>query len=368
MATPAAVLNAGHGKTFYARPKQMGAALAKVALTVLVVAAIYVVTVILQDWISVPCSPQKQDDEAACKRRRRAATIVAASMTFLRTVLIFVGVLVGLHHLGLRTTTLFALTSILSLVIGLAAQSMLRDLINGATFLAEEQLLNGDYVQLITGASAAAGAGSSSSLSMAINGGGGGGGGLGGGGGSGSGGSSLLSGIVESVSLRRIKLRNFDNELIYVPNSEVRAVINASQQYPVVRLRMSLSRTVDVDEALRVVREAGEELSEDAEFQRFYPSRSRAVADGRALTEAAAQDKATMRLVRSLDAVGMTTPEPEVLGVSDIGAVGVEIMVRFMTDIGKQWVAGRYARQFYLRRLAELGPVTQLIRVLNPQE
>jgi small-conductance mechanosensitive channel len=346
--------------SIYSRPPNLGVAAAKVLLTLLVVAALFVLTYMVQDWVRPECAAG--EDHMACKRKRRAVTIVSAAMAFVRTVLLIVGSLVALHHAGLRTTTLFALTSILSLVVGLAAQSMLRDLFTGATLLAEEQMLNGDYVQIITGVSAA-GAGGGSGSGAGGSGGGlglgiGGGGGGGGGGGVGGGAVSLLSGIVENVSLRRVKLRNFDNEVIYVPNSEIRAVINASQKYPVVRLRMSLSRSVDLDEALRVIQAAGRDLAEDAEFVRFYPANSVGGAAG-------VSAKVTERLVRSLEAAGMAGPEPELLGVSDVGAVGVEVMVRFMTDVGQQWAAGRYAREFYLGRLAALGPVTPIVRVLG---
>jgi small-conductance mechanosensitive channel len=340
------------GNGIYSRPAHLGVAAAKILLTLLVVAAVFAFSLMVQDLLRLGC--EQGEDHMACKRKRRSATIVSAAMTFLRTVLVFVGALVVLHHAGLRTTTLFALTSILSLVIGLAAQSMLRDLFNGATFLAEEQMLNGDYVQIITGASGAHSGG-----------GGGGAGGRGGGldvaglggsgGGSGGGSASLLSGIVENVSLRRIKLRNFDNEVIYVPNSEVRAVINSSQQYPVVRLRMSLSRSVDLDEALREIQQASDDLGTEPEFQAFYPANSLNLD----------ASKASQRLIQSMEAVGMTSPGPELLGVSDVGAVGIEVMVRFMTDVGKQWPAGRFARQYFLRRLADLGPVTPIIRVVN---
>jgi small-conductance mechanosensitive channel len=338
--------NKNAASSIYSRPAHLGIAGAKVLLTLLVVAAVFALSIVIQDMLHPQC--ENGDDHMACKKKRRTATIVSAVLTFVRTIVVFVGALVALHHAGLRTTTLFALTSILSLVIGLAAQSMLRDLFNGATFLAEEQMLNGDYVQIITGTSGAhSGNGA------------GGGGGLGvpgfNGGGGGGGASSLLSGIVENISLRRIKLRNFDNEVIYVPNSEVRAVINSSQQYPVVRLRMSLSRNTDLDQALREIQQASDDLGAEPEFQAYYPANSLRLD----------ASKASQRLIKSMEAVGMTSPGPELLGVSEVGAVGIEVMVRFMTDVGKQWAAGRYARQFYLLRLANLGPVTPIIRVIN---
>jgi small-conductance mechanosensitive channel len=328
------------GNNVYQLPKKWTVAAANILLTVVVVTALMLLLFVFDDLLSVPCRPEDETNAEKCNAKRRRATVASAIFAGLRVVVVIVGVVVLLHHAGLRTTTLFTLGSILSLVIGLAAQNSIKDVFSGITFLAEEQLNQGDFVQLITtcgtgGVSAGASGGTT-----------------------GTAGSSPLSGIVEHVSMRRIKLRNFDNEVIYVPNSEVRAIINASQKFPVVRLRLHLSRTADSDQALASVRDVCTALSSDASFRAFFPPGT--ISD----TQDHITD-ASLKLMRSLDAVGMTGPEPEVLGVSDIGTGGFEIMVRFMTDTGKQWNAGRFARQRFVRALEVLGPVVQVVKVEN---
>jgi small-conductance mechanosensitive channel len=320
--TPKPLLNA-FTDGIYRSPGSWGVAAAKALVTVAVVVAALLVLSVAEDWFAEPCTPEQEADAARCRRRRRAATLSSAALTFGRALVVLAGLVVLLHHAGLRTTTLFTLGSILSLVIGLAAQSMLRDMFAGLMFLSEGQLINGDYVQLVTQG--------------------------GGGGGSLGAGPGLIGGIVESVNLRRVKLRNFDNELVYVPNAEVRAVVNASQQFPVVRLRLQLSRTSDAAAALAAAQAACAALAADPAFRAFYPA-------GAAGTD-------SLRLVRSLDAVGMASPDPELQGVSDVGAGGFEVLVRFMCEVGRQWTAGRYARRALLQSLAPFGPVVQAVRV-----
>lgn len=316
----------------YQRPASWPVAVAKIFVTIAVVAAVLLVVAVVQDWLSAPCNAEEEEDHGKCVRRRQAATVSSAALTFGRALVILGGLVVVLHHAGLRTTTLFTLGSILSLVVGLAAQNMLRDLFAGLLFLSEGQLINGDYVQLVVDGPGG------QSLGTAPG---------------------LVGGIVDNVNLRRVKLRNFDNEIIYVPNAEIKAVVNASQQFPVVRLRIVVSRTSDSAAVLEAARAACTLLAADEAFRAFYPPGSSAPS-GR---EAAPSEEAGLRLMRSLDVVGMASPDPELQGVSDVAAGGFEVQVRFMANVGQQWAAARYARRALMQALADFGPVVQVVRV-----
>jgi small-conductance mechanosensitive channel len=331
-AAPKSAPRSGSGalasKNIYAAPKDWGVTLAKVVVTLAVLVAAWLILSLVQDWLTEPITPEDEEQPERCKRYRRAATFGSAIITFLRTLLILGGLLVVLHHLGLRTTTLFTLASILSLVLGLAAQRILQDLFTGTVLLAEGQLLNGDFVQLLVCS-----------------------------------GSTVMSGIVENVSLRRIKLRNFENEVIYVPNSQIHAITNASQHFPVVRLKVLVSRTADSGAVLAALSEAAAALGRDEGMRTFLPPGSGSL--GSMPSSDAATSPEVKRLLRSLDNVGMAGPEPEMMGVSDVGAGGFEVMVRFMVNVDRQWQAARYVRQRLVAALEPFGPVAQVVQVLG---
>jgi small-conductance mechanosensitive channel len=325
-------------KNLYAPPKDWGVTVAKIVVTLAVVVASWLILNLSEDWLTEPISPEDEDLPDRATRYRRAATFGSAIIAFLRTLLIVATILIVLHHLGLRTTTLVTLASILSLVLGLAAQRILQDLFTGTVLLAEGQLLNGDYVQLLI-----------------------------------CGGSTVMSGIVENISLRRIKLRNFENEIIYVPNSQIHAITNASQNFPVVRLRVMVSRTADSAAVLQVLSETTARLATDPIMRSHLPPGSeeigRRAGPSQPGVESTASDPyAVKRLLRSLDAVSMAGPEPELLGVSDVAANGFEAMVRFMVNIDKQWAAGRYVRQRLVEALEPFGPVAQVVQLLPQQQ
>lgn len=345
----------------YDRPASLRAAAAKILATLAAVAALFMMLTALQAWLTVMPGengagagvPEQggggEDMDPDELGARRGSTVGSAVLTFLRAVVVVVGLLVLLHHAGVRTTTLFALASILSLVVGLAAQSALSDHFAGLIFLTEGQLHIGDFVHLVmaanSGSSAAAPGSSAASGSSPA---------------SAASAHGMLSGTVQDVSLRRVRLSTFDNETIYVPNSRILAVINTSQQFPIVRLRVRLPSAADMAAAARTIAAECEAMRADPELLALLPSATAA-----ASATSAAAAAAEMRLVRALDAAGMRSPGPEVLGVAEVGGVDYEIGVRMMTRVNKQWAAARIVRRRLLARMQRegLAGVAQLISV-----
>lgn len=319
----------GYERNVYERPSDWPTAISRILLTILVAAALFLALLVLQDWIVVPCDPSEPTNSPTCQARRQKNTVVGAILGFVRIAVVVVTLLVIMHHFGVKTTTLFTFAGILSLVVGLAAQSMLRDLFAGSMFLMEKQLLVGDYVHLVISGISSSTTGAASDLSMSA---------VGSSFGSGARSTSGISGIVENVSMRRVRLRNFDNEIIYVPNASIQAVINASQTYPVIRMRVQMSRQAGVDRVMEVIRETCDALAEDETMRGFLP-KVLGVAD------ASEQDSVVQAITKALDVAGMTKPEPQVVGVSDVRGDTYDVMIRFMVEVGAQWNAARYVRE-----------------------
>jgi len=102
----------------------------------------------------------------------------------------FFGLSLVLSELGLTTTVygLFATAGIGGIALGLGAQSLIKDVINGGFLLAEQQLAIGDYVTVAN-----------------------------------------VTGTVEDISLRTTRLRAFSGELTVIPNGEITSVTNFSR-------------------------------------------------------------------------------------------------------------------------------------------
>jgi small-conductance mechanosensitive channel len=327
--TATATATTGLRRQLYRKPANGMKATAVVFFIVLVTVTIYIALRVVETWFVVQCHPDAEMSDHECEKTRKANTIATAVLTFLRSIVVIVGILLVLHHAGIRTSALFTLAGIFSLVLGLAAQNVLKDYFAGFVFLTEEQLYVGDYVHLIVNGIRGDGI------------------------------CSGMSGTVENVSMRRIKLRNFDNDVLYIPNGTIQAIVNSSQNFPVVRLRIQVSRTARIQDVMAVVNATCSQLAKDTEFSENFP---RIDKDSRDVNK-------RRKLTQSLQALGMDGPEPVVAGVSELKDNYYEVMVRFMVDLGRQWHASRLARNAFIANLqSQLPEGVQIVSVVRLQE
>lgn len=316
-------------RQLFKRPTNGLKASAVIFFVIVVTVTIYIGLRVVETWFVVQCHPDAEMSDHQCERTRKANTIATAVLTFVRSVVIIAGILVVLHHAGVRTSALFTLAGIFSLVLGLAAQNVLKDYFSGFVFLTEEQLYVGDYVHLLVNGI------------------------------KGDGICSGMSGVVENMSMRRIKLRNFDNDVLYVPNGSIQAIVNSSQNFPVVRLRIQVSRTAKIQDVMKIINATCEQLSKDPAFSENFPN----------VTKDPKDYNKKRKLEDSLEALGMDGPEPTVAGVSELKDSYYEVMIRFMVDLGRQWHASRLARNALIANLQIALPEgAQLISVVRLQD
>jgi moderate conductance mechanosensitive channel len=114
-------------------------------------------------------------------------------------------------------------------------------------------------------------------------------------------------GVVEVVSLRTTRLRSVDGTVWHVPNGEIGRVGNKSQHWSRALLDIQVAYTTDIDEASSVIKQ---------------------VADG------VWQEQPETIL-----------EEPELWGVENLGAHGVDIRLVVKTQPSKQWEVSRLIRE-----------------------
>jgi moderate conductance mechanosensitive channel len=107
-----------------------------------------------------------------------------------RYMIYFLSIIVILINIGFDPTLIFASAGILGLAIGIGAQSMVRDMISGLFLVFEGQLEVGDVVQI----------------------------------------NNDITGTVEEVGLRTIKIREYNQRLHYLPNGEIIQVTNYNRE------------------------------------------------------------------------------------------------------------------------------------------
>ncbi|HEV2646315.1 MAG TPA: mechanosensitive ion channel domain-containing protein [Acidobacteriaceae bacterium] len=140
-----------------------------------------------------------------------------------------IGFIVLLHILtvlGIKIEPLLASAGVVGVGIGLGAQSLFKDIINGIFILVENQFNVGDTVSLAS-----------------------------------------LTGTVEDLTLRVTKLRDGNGTLYFIPNSQIATVSNQSRDFAVATLSLTVDATADPDRVLSVLRATALAVRNDGAFK-----------------------------------------------------------------------------------------------------
>jgi small-conductance mechanosensitive channel len=191
---------------------------------------------------------------------RYAATVVITLVT---------GVLV-LAELGFEIAPILGAAGVVGLAIGFGAQNLVKDYFSGLFLLLENQMATGDVVTV-----------------------------------------AGLSGTVEEITLRHVRLRDGHGHVHYISNGLITTVTNKTQGFAYAVMDVVVAYRQQVDEVLEVMREVGAGLAADADF--------------------------APRILEPL----------EVIGVESLGDASVVLRCRFKVPGPEQWAV----RREYLRRL-----------------
>lgn len=162
------------------------------------------------------------DDPEEAKRAEtlgRVFRYIASVVIWLVTGIVILG------ELGISIAPILGAAGVVGLAIGFGAQSLVKDYFTGIFLLLENQLRQGDVVEV-----------------------------------------GGKSGIVEEITLRYVQMRDYDGNVHYVPNGEITTVTNMTRGYARAVIDVGIAYREDVDQALKVMREVGVELCADPIF------------------------------------------------------------------------------------------------------
>jgi small conductance mechanosensitive channel len=172
---------------------------------------------------------RKLADRHAGASPQRAAELRTLASIFRATAYGVIGFIVLLHSLyvlGINLTPLLASAGVVGVGIGLGAQSLFKDIINGVFILIENQYNVGDTVKLAS-----------------------------------------LTGTVEDLSLRLTTLRDGDGTLYFIPNSQIATVSNLSRDFAVAAMTVTVDASADPDNVLRILRATALAVRSDPAFK-----------------------------------------------------------------------------------------------------
>ena len=159
----------------------------------------------------------------------RAAQLRTMASIFRATaigVLVFIAFLQVLNIFDIPYQPLLASAGILGVGIGLGAQSIFKDMLNGIFILMEDQYNVGETVSI-----------------------------------------AGLKGTVEDLSLRSTRLRDGDGTLYIIPNSQIATVSNLSRDFSVASLSVSVDASANPDAVMAVLRKLATDIRQDSAFK-----------------------------------------------------------------------------------------------------
>lgn len=162
------------------------------------------------------------DDQESVKRAQTLGRVfrylVAVVMSLIAGVLV-------LSELGVSVAPILGAAGVVGLAVGFGAQSLVKDYFTGFFLLLENQIRQGDVVKL-----------------------------------------GDVSGLVEEVTLRYVRLRDYDGNVHFVPNGQISVVSNMSRDHARAVVDVGVAYREDIDRALAVMAEVAQELRDDPAF------------------------------------------------------------------------------------------------------
>jgi small conductance mechanosensitive channel len=162
----------------------------------------------------------------------RVSQVKTLASVIRTTGLAVIGAIVSLQFLaavGVNLAPLLASAGVAGVAIGLAAQNIVRDMLNGILILLEDQFSVGDTVRL-----------------------------------------AGLSGTVEAMTLRKTTVRDADGTLYVIPNSQITTVANLSVGYSVATVNVSVDFSANPDRVLELLKGIAMEIRNSEEFRKVF--------------------------------------------------------------------------------------------------
>ncbi|MCM5570828.1 mechanosensitive ion channel family protein [Burkholderiaceae bacterium FT117] len=163
---------------------------------------------------------------ALIEERKRIETVSRVTRRTISLLIVLVTAMVVLNQLGISIAPILGAAGVVGIAVGFGAQSLVKDVFAGVVLLIENQIRVGDVVEI-----------------------------------------AGLSGVVEEMSLRKVKLRSYDGSVHYVSNGLITTVTNRSTEFAYAVMDIGVAYRENVDQVYEVMREVARDLQEDPEFK-----------------------------------------------------------------------------------------------------
>ncbi len=153
---------------------------------------------------------------------QRAETLGRVVRYLIALAVSVVAVMLVLAEIGISLAPILGAAGVVGLAVGFGAQSLVKDYFTGFFILFEDQIRTGDVVKIAD-----------------------------------------LSGVVEDITLRHVRLRDYEGNVHFLPNSLVTTVTNMSWSFAQAVVEVGVSCQENIDEVMSLMEQVGATLQGD---------------------------------------------------------------------------------------------------------
>ena len=154
------------------------------------------------------------------------ATLIPLIKVFLGGIISIVAVLVVLSEAGVNITPLLAGASVFGLAISIGSQTLVKDVVSGVFYLADDAFRVGEYIDC-----------------------------------------GKAKGTVEGFTMRSIRLRHQNGSVHTIPFGQLGQITNFSRGWSVVKFNLRFARDTDLETLRKLVKRIGQEMLDDPDLK-----------------------------------------------------------------------------------------------------
>jgi len=166
------------------------------------------------------------DAQVAGSLAARFDTLMPMIRVTVGTIIAVIAALVALDDLGVNTAPLLAGASVLGLAISFGSQALVKDIVSGIFYLADDAFRVGEYIHC-----------------------------------------GQAEGTVEGFTLRSIRLRHPNGQIQVIPFGDLGQISNYSRDWAAIKFNLRFARDTDLDKLREATRKIGAELMEEPDLK-----------------------------------------------------------------------------------------------------
>ncbi|HOP94710.1 MAG: mechanosensitive ion channel family protein [Dictyoglomaceae bacterium] len=222
----------------------------------------------------------KMEKESIETRKKTLLTIKTLLAKLIKYGFVIIAALIILSVFGIETKNILASLGILSLALAFGVQNLVKDLVSGFFLLLDRAINVGDYIEV-----------------------------------------GSISGIVEDISIRTVKIRAFDGGLYTIPNGQIITIKNYGVDYNMAVANLLFPVSISPNDGISLAKSVSDEIK----------------TNNKNIIE-----------------------DPQVLGITEYGGGKYKIVVTAKTLPGKSQEIEREFNRIFLIKLEEQGLLQKL--------